>query len=50
MLNLTGDALHDKCYACFAATGSNRGVKDEYPGYGKLDTARLVSPTETACR
>lgn len=49
-LNLTGDALYDKLYACFAATGSNRGVKDEYLGYGKLDTARLVSPTETACR
>ncbi|AWT37356.1 hypothetical protein DM785_16720 (plasmid) [Deinococcus actinosclerus] len=49
-LKLTGDALYDKLYACFAATGSNRGVKDEYLGFGKLDTARLVSPTETACR
>lgn len=49
-LKLTGDALYDKLYTCFAAIGSNRGVKDEYLGYGKLDTARLVSPTETACR
>ncbi|GGL11277.1 S8 family peptidase [Deinococcus radiotolerans] len=49
-LKLTGDALYDKLSACFAATGSTRGVKDEFLGYGKLDTARLVSPTETACR
>lgn len=49
-LGLKGDALYNKLYACFAAVGSNRGVKDEYLGYGKLDTGRLVSPTETACR
>lgn len=49
-LGLTGDALYSKLYTCFAAIGSNRGSKDEYLGYGKLDTARLVSPTETACR
>jgi hypothetical protein len=47
---LTGDALYDKLSACFAATGSNRGSKDEYLGYGKIDTARLISPTEAACR
>lgn len=49
-LGLKGDALYNKLHACFAAVGSNRGVKDEYLGYGKLDTGRLVSPTETACR
>ncbi|PTA66584.1 S8 family serine peptidase [Deinococcus arcticus] len=49
-LGLKGDALYNKLYACFAAIGSNRGTKDEYLGYGKLDTGRLVSPTETACR
>jgi len=42
--------LYNKLYACFAAIGSNRGTKDELLGYGKLDTGRLVSPTETACR
>ncbi|PIG95639.1 S8 family peptidase [Deinococcus sp. UR1] len=47
---LKGDALYTKLLNCFAAVGSNRGVKDEYLGYGKLDTARLVSLTETACR
>ena len=49
-LGLRGDALYNKLYACFAAVGSNLGAKDEYLGYGKLDTARLVSPTETGCR
>lgn len=49
-LGLTGDALYTKLYACFAAIGSNNGTKDEYLGYGKLDTARLVSPSEAACR
>ncbi|WP_194165253.1 S8/S53 family peptidase [Deinococcus terrestris] len=47
---LRGDALYNKLYACFAAIGSNRGTKDEYLGFGKLDTGRLVSPTEAACR
>lgn len=48
-LGLTGDALYDKLYACFAAIGSRGGNKDEYLGYGKLDTGRLVNPNETAC-
>lgn len=47
---LTGDALYNKLLTCFAAVGNGGGTKNEYVGYGILDTARLVSPTEAACR
>jgi len=47
---LTGQALYDHLLGCFSAVGSQRGVKSDDLGYGKLDTGRMVSAAESACR